>query len=275
VLFDRELDAAAEADRQLEIRLPGATRRGEIRVHYQPIVDLTSMETIAYEALARWDSPLTGMVRPAQFLRTACESGEIVEIGRWVLRDACARVKAAQRTRLTPGLLIVSVNVSAREFVSERYVEQVTEAIREFDIPPAALQLEITEEAFIGDVDGAIAKLRRLRRLGVRIALDDFGTGYSSLSYLSRLPLSVLKLDPTLVAHVANDRRARSVVAAVLQLASALDITVIAEGVETEEQARALVALGVQCAQGHRFGSPAPAELTGLGAPLEGLARAA
>jgi EAL domain-containing protein (putative c-di-GMP-specific phosphodiesterase class I) len=232
------------------------------------------LETVGFEALARWESPSHGLVHPTQFLRAACESGEIVDIGRWVLRDACARVQLMQRTRLAPGRTLMSVNVSAREFVSERFVDQVIEAIRDFDIPPAALQLEITEDAFIGDLEGAIDKLQQLRRFGVRIALDDFGTGYSSLSYLERLPLDALKLDRTFIVNITAERRSRAVMSAVLRLAAALDVTVIAEGVETAEEARVLTELGVHAAQGHHFGSPAPFDSL-VRASIEGLPRSA
>ncbi|MCC6238235.1 MAG: EAL domain-containing protein [Dehalococcoidia bacterium] len=264
VVFDPSLDAAADEQRQLQLQVPGATARGEMRVHYQPIVDLATSATVGIEALARWHNPKLGVIQPPQFLRASLESGEIIEIGRFVLRDACRKVQSLLRSRVAPGLPVVSVNISAREFVSERFYDDVVSVVREFDIPPACLQLEIAEDAVIGDVSGAAEKLARLRKFGLRLALDDFGTGYSSLTSLERLPISALKVNPALVQRIASDRRARGVFAALLQMANSLDIHVIAEGVETEEQARTLMALGTQAAQGHYFRAPAPFEELGL-----------
>ncbi|MFN8639714.1 MAG: EAL domain-containing protein [Dehalococcoidia bacterium] len=265
VLFDSALDVG-EPLWELPRQIVGATRRGEMRVHFQPVVSLASGAVEGFETLMCWDSPL-GLLEPAEFLRAARESGEMVEIGQLALREACGligRLGSEGTTAMT-----VSVNVSVREFVAEGFVGGVLDTVRESGIASGTLWLEITEDTFIGDLDAAIQKLGELRAAGVRVALDDFGTGFSSLGHLERLPIDAVKLDASFVAKVASSSRSRALMAALLHVAGALDLGVIAEGVERADQVRVLRDLRVDLAQGGYFGEPLPME-----AALRALGRA-
>jgi predicted signal transduction protein with EAL and GGDEF domain len=259
VVFDAELDKAAQEARQLQLQLPGATSRGEMRLFFQPLVDLRSGSIVAVEALVRWASPTHGLVMPGQFIDAAVESGEIVEMGRWILVEACRAVQQWRVAARTAPELQLSVNVSARELNEPGFRAHIAQALEGSGFPPRLLQLEITEDAFLGDVEAALTRFEELRALGVRMALDDFGTGYSSLSYLQQLPLDTLKLDRAFVADLVDDARPRAVVASMVQLAASLGMDVCAEGVETEAQASILGTLGVATGQGYHFASPAPA----------------
>jgi diguanylate cyclase (GGDEF)-like protein len=257
-IFEAALRDAAAERTALEERLRGAVGRGELVVHYQPIVELNGGRIAGLEALVRWDVPGRGLLLPGAFIGAAEDSGQIVEIGRWVLGEACRRL-ADWQTRLERPSLSVSVNVSARQFQDPDLVPDVVAALVDAGLEPSSLILEITESILMGQTAATIGKLADLRRLGVRLAADDFGTGYSSLSYLEKFPVDILKIDKTFVDSVGR-REGRPVLArAIIQLGRALGLEVVAEGIERPEQANALRRLGCPHGQGYLYARPAPA----------------
>ena len=230
-----------------------ALERNELRVHYQPIVELTTGAVTAFEALVRWQHPERGLILPGEFIDVAEETGLIVPIGEWVLRRAC-RQAAAWRERF-PGSsnVTVSVNLSAKQVSDPNLLQRVGDALAESALEPSRLALEITESAIMETADAAVAKIAGIKGLGVRFHLDDFGTGYSSLSYLHRFPIDVIKIDRSFVSTMMRSEEARAIVRSILNLADSLRLAVIAEGVETEEQAKLLCGLGCLQAQGLHF----------------------
>jgi EAL domain-containing protein (putative c-di-GMP-specific phosphodiesterase class I) len=239
-----------------EGELRRALERGEFRLAYQPIVALATGAITGFEALARWAHPTRGELAPGAFIPLAEETGLIVPLGRWALREAC-RQRAAWRGRLPGGAApTVAVNLSARQLAQPDLVAQVERALAEAGIAPASLHLEITESVLIADTEAALATLTRLRALGVGIPLDDFGIGYSSLSYLRRFPIDTIKIDRSFVRDLLADERDRRVVGAIVALAHSLGLQVTAEGIETFEQKARLEALGCDRGQGYFFGRP-------------------
>jgi EAL domain-containing protein (putative c-di-GMP-specific phosphodiesterase class I) len=234
-----------------------ALAAGEFRLHYQPIVRLASAETIGAEALIRWQRPDGALVPPSDFIPVAEQTGLIVPIGRWVLREASRQLRAW--TRGSGTRVHVSVNLSARQFQDPLLVDTVREALAESEADPSLLRLEITESTVMSNPELAVRTLRALRELGVRISVDDFGTGYSSLGYLKRLPLDTLKIDRGFVRDLATDRDDLEISQAVIALGHGLGLEVVAEGVETPEQAEILLARGCDAAQGFLFGRPVEA----------------
>jgi diguanylate cyclase (GGDEF)-like protein/PAS domain S-box-containing protein len=237
-------------------------RRGidahEFVLYYQPLVDLRTGDVAAAEALARWEHPQRGLVTPGEFVPVAEQSGLIEALGRVTLRTACGQ--AAEWASVSPTPPRVSVNISARQFRDHGMVECVRSALRECAVDPSLLRLELTETAVMEDVGRTAEVMRGLRGLGVSLSIDDFGTGYSSLAYLTRLPLDELKIDREFVAGVADGGEDLEVVKAVVAMAHALRLRVVAEGVETPEQADILSRLGCDLGQGFLFGRPRPAD---------------
>jgi EAL domain-containing protein (putative c-di-GMP-specific phosphodiesterase class I)/PAS domain-containing protein len=247
----------APAAGSLEARLRRALAAGELRLHYQPIFALGSGALVGLEALLRWDDPVHGPVSPAEFIPVAEESGLIDAIGDWVLGAVCAQQVAWAERGLTPH---ISFNVSPSQLRRGDFIARVRERIGLPGVDPARLTVELTESSTIEDPARAETLVRELHALGLRIALDDFGTGYSSLSRLGELPVSILKIDRAFLRGVPERPDASAVVTAILQLASALGRTAVAEGVETEAQRAFLAGEGCPLAQGFLLGSPAPAE---------------
>jgi diguanylate cyclase (GGDEF)-like protein len=257
LLFEPTMSTAMLDRIDLENDLRAALVRGELRAHYQPIVNLADGRVVGFEALVRWQHPTRGLIPPLSFIPMAEETGLIGPLGRWMLETAC-RQAVAWRGR-TPGApLVMSVNLSARQFVQPALVEEVAEVLAMTGMVAGELELEITESVLMDQSEGGIRTLRRLQELGVRLVLDDFGTGYSSLSYLKHLPLDTIKIDRSFVTGL-DDKADRSIVEAVLALAHGLGIGVVAEGIETETQRRQLVALGCEHGQGYLFSRPVPA----------------
>jgi diguanylate cyclase (GGDEF)-like protein len=254
-VFDDALREAAGRSFELETALPGAGERGELAVVFQPVLRLADRAVVAFEALVRWRHPTLGTVPPDEFIPVAEQRGDIVEIGRWVLERACAQVARASG----PGVHL-SVNVSPRQFADPGLVDQVAGILRGTGLPARRLTLEITEGLLLEDACAVGPTLEAVRRLGVRIALDDFGTGYSSLAYLRRFPIDRLKIDRSFIGGLHRDPEANAITIAILGMAGALDLPVVAEGVETEEQAWALHDLGCGFGQGYLFARPAPAD---------------
>ena len=230
-------------------------------MHYQPIVDLATGRVVGFEALVRWQHPRRGQVPPLSFIPLAEETGLIHPLGRWVLETAC-RQAAAWRDAHEGSNLVMSVNLSGRQFAQPDLVDEVAGILIESRLAPEALELEITKSVVMDESEVGVRTLRRLRDLGVRLVLDDFGTGYSSLSYLKHLPLDTIKIDRSFVAGLSEDAD-RSIVEAVVPLAHGLRIGVVAEGIETEAQRRRLIELGCGLGQGYLFSRPVPAAEAG------------
>jgi predicted signal transduction protein with EAL and GGDEF domain len=242
----------------LECDLRRALERGEFVVHYQPQVELASGRFVGAEALVRWQHPRLGLVSPAEFIPLAEATGMIVPLGEWVLRTAVRQCGDWQGRGLGP--LRVAVNLSPRQFQQPDLVEAVRGSLLEAGLDPRQLELEVTESSVVSNREAAVATLREIRGVGVRVAIDDFGTGHSSLGYLKHLPVDTLKIDRSFVRDLATDPNDEAIVAAVVKLGHSLGLKVKAEGVEDEAQSRLLGALGCDEAQGYLFGRALPAE---------------
>ena len=241
---------------QEEAELRQAIEHDELRLFYQPIVSVSDGGLVGAEALVRWEHPERGLLAPGQFLPLAEETGMIVPLGRWVLREACTRAAGWQRRGL---FMRIAVNVSGHQLADGELGTLVTEVLEESELDASRLVLEITESVLVQESKISVDLLRELRGLGVRVSLDDFGTGYSSLSYLRRLPLDAVKLDRAFISGLADTTVDRQIVAAIVQMARALSMTVVAEGVETAAQWDSLRELGCHLAQGYYFARPMPA----------------
>jgi diguanylate cyclase (GGDEF)-like protein/PAS domain S-box-containing protein len=252
-LYSPEMDLVVEERRRLELDLKGALTRGEFEVHYQPVVATASGETCGFEALVRWRHAQRGLVSPNAFIPLCEEVGLMTTVGDWVLREACA-----QAARWADHSLRVAVNVSAVQFRGGELLRSVTSALAASGLKPERLELEITESVLMQDVDEVTGTLAQLRSLGVRVALDDFGTGYSSLSYLRSFPFDKIKIDRSFVQNI-EDPHTAAIVRAIVALASRLQTTITAEGVETKEQFELVRAEGCSEAQGYLFSPPKPA----------------
>ena len=256
-MFDHSMRERIDRRVELERMLRRALEHGEIQAWFQPIVSLPSGRPRGLEALARWE--VDGrMISPAEFIPIAEESGLIVPLGTHVLDEACRHLAWLRRNVADAQDLYVSVNLSPRQLKAGDIVDTVADALRRHDLPGDALWLEITEGAMMDDSVTTIAAMTALRSFGVRLTVDDFGTGYSSLSYLKQFPVSMVKIDRSFVAGLGRHESDSSIVAAIVAMSSALDLDLVAEGVETVEQARHLVGLGCEQAQGYLFGAAAP-----------------
>ena len=254
--FHMEMSEAAKFRRVLENSLHRALEREEFRLHYQPRVDLASLQVIGMEALIRWDHPELGQVPPLQFICIAEECGMIESIGHWVLEEACGQTKRLMDELGYP--LRISVNLSARQLRSPDLVKQVSHILDATGLPGGLLELELTESALIEDMEASAAMLNELKTLGVKLAVDDFGTGYSGLAYLQRFPLDVLKLDRSFVTENAEGKKNLKFIKAFLDLAHALNLSVVAEGIETEEVLDMLRSFSCDEGQGYLFAKPLP-----------------
>jgi len=248
--FSPQMDESLRARQQLETAMQQAMERGEISLMFQPQAALDDGTIIGAEALMRWMHPELGAVSPDRFIPVAEETGKIVELGRWILEEACREVAS------WPGHLKLSVNVSPIQFELVDVVEEIKAALTKTGLPPHRLDVEITEGIFMSNAGAVTEALQKLRNLGVGIALDDFGTGYSSLSYIGRLPIDKIKIDQSFVKRLPGDQQAGVIIRAVMMLSEALDKIVIAEGIETADQAWMLKMMGCKIGQGYHFGRP-------------------
>jgi diguanylate cyclase (GGDEF)-like protein len=242
-----------------EHSLHRALERSELRLFYQPVVEIKENRAIGVEALLRWDHPDQGLVTPNRFIPVAEESGLIIPIGAWVLHEACHQLRRWQMKRSGGLQGAMEVNLSARQVDDPEIVDTVEHILTESGLAPSDLTLEITESALMNDAASALGVLHALKELGVTLAIDDFGTGYSSLSYLQRFPLDILKIDKTFVDELGIASEGSEIIAAVIKLAHALGLQVIAEGVESELQLEELERLDCDFAQGYLFSRPVPA----------------
>jgi diguanylate cyclase (GGDEF)-like protein/PAS domain S-box-containing protein len=258
-VFTPAMHADAVERLELEADLHRAVARGEIRLVYQPLVDLATGRTVGAEALARWHHPKRGLVPPVEFIPLAEETGAVVEIGRWVLGEAARQARAWHR-QLGEEAPPISVNVSVRQLAEGSFAEEALEVVLAAGARPQWLVLELTESMLATAAGDPVAQLAALRAAGFRLAIDDFGTGYSSLSYLSRLPVDELKIDRSFVQALEAGGEEAALVRMIIELAHALSLVTVAEGVETEAQMAALVAMGCQWGQGYLFARPGAPE---------------
>ncbi|MCS0608837.1 EAL domain-containing protein [Massilia solisilvae] len=256
--FQRDMNAQALQLLALESRLRRALERGELALHYQPVVCSERGHIVGMEALLRWHSPELGLVPPCDFIPLAEETGLIVPVGNWVIREACRQNKAWQDAGLAP--VRVAVNVSAHQVRSGKLPSVVRAALAETGLAPSWLEVELTETVMMGDSGAAEAQLAELRAIGVTVALDDFGTGYSSLGYLSRFSLDKLKIDQSFVRDITGCARSAAIAQATVALARGLSLAVVAEGVETGAQRDYLRAIGCHALQGYLYSRPVPPE---------------
>ncbi|MBY0445480.1 MAG: EAL domain-containing protein, partial [Burkholderiales bacterium] len=241
----------------LTAELNAAIEKNEFRVYFQPVVRLSDSKVVGAEALVRWQSSLRGLVAPGVFIPVAEESGLILPIGHWVLRESCRQIAE----RLKNGWASdfdVHVNVSVRQLIQSDFYQKLESTLSEFSLPPHNLTLEITESILIEDSNVIATLIGRIRMLGVSIAIDDFGTGYSSMSYLHQFAFDCLKIDQSFVSRFLENNKSEAIVSAIIRLADGFDVPLVAEGVETLEQAQRLHELGCQRAQGYYFGRPVP-----------------
>jgi diguanylate cyclase (GGDEF)-like protein len=255
-MFVPAMQDQLERTLDLDADLRRAVERDEFVLHYQPILDLHDGRISAVEALVRWRNPDRGLVSPTHFVPLAEETGLIVPIGGWVLLAACRQTAAWNAARPGQPPLTVSVNLSARQLQEPDLPAYVAQVLDDVGLDPQSLVLEITESLLLHDTDTMIARLRQLKRLGVRLALDDFGTGYSALAYLRRLPIDMIKIDKSFVAEITTSADASALARAIVHLGRTLRLVVVAEGIETPEQLAQLVEAGCQLGQGYHFAKP-------------------
>jgi diguanylate cyclase (GGDEF)-like protein/PAS domain S-box-containing protein len=256
--FDPEMQAVASANAALASDLRQAWRDNHLKVEYQPQVGMDGRMS-GVEALLRWEHPRRGLVQPDDFIPTAEETSLIIPIGHWVLEAACAQL-ALWAQRPERAHLSISVNVSVRQFRHPDFIDEVMSCVRRAGVPPGKLKLELTESLLADNLDAAIAKMRNLKDMGVRLSVDDFGIGYSSLSYLKRLPIDELKIDRGFIKDILTDGNDAAIAGTIIGLCRNLGLEVIAEGVETEEQRQFLARQGCHRYQGYLFCKPLPIE---------------
>jgi EAL domain-containing protein (putative c-di-GMP-specific phosphodiesterase class I) len=256
-VFDEAMRRDARERVATESALRRAIERDELRIHLQPVVRFGDEAIMAFEALVRWEHPQRGLVSPGEFIPLAEETGLIVPIGNWVLREVC-RTMRRWEDELGADWVPCSVNLSVRHLQQPDLVATVRAALEDHGIAPRRLVLEITESAVMENGSGTVETLEELKAMGVRLALDDFGTGYSSLAHLHRFPLDILKIDRSFTAALHADNQGGSIAGAIVSLAGALGLETVAEGIEDTEQSRQLEQLGCTYGQGFLFSRPLP-----------------
>jgi EAL domain-containing protein (putative c-di-GMP-specific phosphodiesterase class I) len=254
--FDPEIQRSVESRVIIEADLRRAVSEQQLRLYYQIQVD-NHHRPLGAEALVRWMHPVRGMVSPAQFIPVAEESSLIIEIGHWVLITACQQLAIWAKDEVTMHLKL-AVNVSAKQFRQQDFVVVVSNALRDYNVIPNRLKLELTESVVLNDMQDVVTKIHALKALGVRLSLDDFGTGYSSLAYLKNLPLDQLKIDQSFVRDITTDQNDAVMVKTIIDLAHNFRLNVIAEGVETAAQLAFLKENNCMAYQGYLFSKPVP-----------------
>jgi len=256
--YTEDMNRRAQHQQHLESALRQALERDELTLHYQPKLALKTGRIVGAEALARWFQPRAGWISPADFIPVAEDSGLIVRLTQWVLRQACEQAQAWRAMGLPP--LPISVNISAIDFRQRDFVDNLAVILQHTGLPPTLLELEITESVLMQNVDATVERLHRIKAMGVRLALDDFGTGYSSLSYLRRFPIDVLKIDQSFVRGLSVNNQDAQLISAIIGMGKSLELNIIAEGVETVEQLKFLQAQQCEEGQGFLFSKALPAE---------------
>jgi diguanylate cyclase (GGDEF)-like protein/PAS domain S-box-containing protein len=255
-IADADLHARSRRQVEMEGQLREAVERGELRLHFQPVVVMETRELVGFEALVRWEHPEHGLRPPEDFIPLAEQTGTIMAVGRWALREGCRQMQAWREAYPGAEDLWLSVNLSSRQFLHPQLEEEIRAALAGTGFPADRLRLEITESVILDDAAAVGAILLRLREAGIRVAIDDFGTGYSSLSYLHRLPLDTLKIDRSFVHQMHADPTLEAVIQTVISLSGSLRLDTVAEGVETAEEAAALQRMGCRIGQGFLFSHP-------------------
>jgi EAL domain-containing protein (putative c-di-GMP-specific phosphodiesterase class I) len=264
--FESRMYADLRERLDLEAALRVAIERNELVLHYQPIVELKTGAIYGVEALVRWDHPEYGRLMPLHFVPLAEETGLIVQLGAWVLREGCRQLQV-WRTQYPHMRLAMSINISGRQLQGTGLDDALRQAVAASGVDPTAVVLEITESVLMQQTDTVLERLQQLKALGVRLAIDDFGTGYSSLSYLQRFPIDILKIAKPFVEEVAHGADRSALARAIIGLGDTLRLDTIAEGIEMAEQRAALIELGCTLGQGHHFWAALPA--AGIGELLE------
>jgi diguanylate cyclase (GGDEF)-like protein/PAS domain S-box-containing protein len=262
-IADAELHARSLAQLEMESQLREAVDGGELRLHFQPVVVMETRELVGFEALVRWQHPVDGLRAPDDFIPLAEQTGIIMALGRWALREGCRQMQAWRDAYPGAAGLWLSVNLSSRQFLHPQLEEEIHAALAESGFPPDRLRLEITESVILDDAAAVGLILHRLRDAGIRVAIDDFGTGYSSLSYLHRLPLDTLKIDRSFVHQMHADPTLEAVIQTVISLSGSLRLDTVAEGVETDEESAALQRMGCRIGQGFLFSHPLDPDAAG------------
>ncbi|NET31904.1 MAG: EAL domain-containing protein [Cyanothece sp. SIO1E1] len=255
-VFDANMHTNALALMQLETDLRRAVECRGFVVHYQPIVSLSTGQITGFEALVRWQHPTRGFISPVEFIPAAEETGLILPLGVWVLREACSQMGIWQHKNLAEPTLTISVNLSVKQFAQPNLIEQIDKILAETALDSRNLKLEITESAIMDNAESATSTLQQLRERQIQLSIDDFGTGYSSLSYLHHFPADILKIDRSFIHGMGDANKNREIVKAIVTLAQQLGMTVIAEGIETHHQLAHLKALGCELGQGFWFSEP-------------------
>lgn len=259
-IFDKQMHAKAVNLLEVETDLRYALDRKELVAFYQPIIDLKSMELIGFEALMRWNHPTRGLVPPGDFIPVSENTGLIIPMTIWILEDSCRKLAQWKADLPENEQLIMSVNLSGKHFAQNDLVAQVKRILKETGVDPSCLKLELTESAIMDNAESAISILNQLKTVGTQLSIDDFGTGYSSLSYLHRFPIDTLKIDRSFVSSMENGSENGEIVRTVIALAKALNLNIIAEGIETIHQLHQLRILGCEYGQGFLFSRPVPLE---------------
>lgn len=253
-LYNQQMDAESNTQKQIEIDLNKAMENNELLLHYQPQINSKTNKLVGAEALIRWLHPEKGMIPPNDFISIAELCGLMIPIGQWVLNTACKAAKQWQEKGLPK--ISMSVNVSARQFHADNFVQTIQDALTISKLDPCWLELEITEGIVIKETDTVVTKLEQLKTLGVNLAIDDFGTGYSSLAYLKRFPVDTLKIDQSFIRNIHEDPDDAAITEAVISLGHSLGLTVVAEGVESKEHVKILKNKGCDIFQGYYFCKP-------------------
>jgi diguanylate cyclase (GGDEF)-like protein len=259
-IFDKTMHTRAMSLLQLETDMRRAIDREEFVIHYQPIVSLETGRLSGFEALVRWRHPERGPILPEDFIAVAEETGFILPIGEWVLREACSQMRRWNELAPAAQPLSISINISNRQFAHSNLLEKITQILKATELDPRALKLEITESVMMENIEVASGVLKQLQRLGVEFSIDDFGTGYSSLSCLHHLPINTLKIDRSFVRRIGEKSENKEIVRTIITLAQSLGMGVVAEGIETKEQLERLCELKCPNGQGYLFSKPVDAE---------------
>jgi EAL domain-containing protein (putative c-di-GMP-specific phosphodiesterase class I) len=260
VTFQTEMQDMLQERLRLEADIGRALTREEFFIEYQPIIDLGTRSLLGVEALVRWRHPEAGVLMPARFIQVLEECGQIDKLGRWVLRRACQDLCSWRGSVAGGNGLRLAVNISGRHLQHGELVHDVAQALHESGLEPGNLVIELTESTIMYNTDANLERFHRLKALGVRLAIDDFGTGYSSLSYLHRFPIDILKIDRSFVSRLTNSDNGPELASAVITLGETLGLDTVAEGIEFEPQAQALLALGCVAGQGFLFANAGPLE---------------